>query len=121
MGQRHLSCTAPHLAVHGEERLARRRLGRLAAHEVHHFILHDLPHLRVAVQAEFESRGLKPVLHYTGSRVETRRLSSYGSTGFNLHSLTSAANFVRSFPRVVALQVAFEKQTLKPVFSFYRL
>jgi hypothetical protein len=29
---------------------------------------------------EFESKGLKPGFHFIGSRVETRRLSSYGST-----------------------------------------
>jgi hypothetical protein len=40
----------------------------------------------VAVHVAFESKGLKPGYHITGSRVGTRRLSSYGSTGFNLDS-----------------------------------
>jgi hypothetical protein len=35
--------------------------------------------LGVAVQVEFESKGLKPGYHLIGSRVETRRLSRYGS------------------------------------------
>jgi hypothetical protein len=40
----------------------------------------------VAVQVAIESKGLKPVSHFIGSRVETRRLSRHGSTGFNLYS-----------------------------------
>jgi hypothetical protein len=34
----------------------------------------------------FEKQTLKPVFHFIGARVETRRLSSYGSSGFNLYS-----------------------------------
>jgi hypothetical protein len=37
----------------------------------------------------FEGKGLKPGFHFIGSRVETRRLSSYRSTGFNLYSPTT--------------------------------
>jgi hypothetical protein len=44
--------------------------------------------LGVAVQVAFGSKGLKPILHFIGSRVETRHLSSYGSTGFNLYRST---------------------------------
>jgi hypothetical protein len=43
----------------------------------------------VAVQVDFfKLQSLKPVFHFIGSRVETRRLSSYGSAGFNLYSPT---------------------------------
>jgi hypothetical protein len=34
----------------------------------------------VAVQVEFERQMLKPGFHFIGLRVETKRLSSYGST-----------------------------------------
>jgi hypothetical protein len=49
---------------------------------------------RVAAQVAFdESKVLKPVSHLIGSRVETGRLSSYGSTGFaNLYSPTRASS-----------------------------
>jgi hypothetical protein len=54
-------------------------------------LLHHHP-LLVAVQVvEFESKGLKPGFHLIGSRVESRRLSGYGSTAFNLHSPTFLA------------------------------
>jgi hypothetical protein len=47
-------------------------------------------HLGVAVQAAVESKGLKPVNQFIGSRVETNQaLSSYGSTAFNHHALSS--------------------------------
>ena len=32
---------------------------------------------------------MKPVFHFIGSRVETRRLSSYGSTACNLYTPTT--------------------------------
>jgi hypothetical protein len=45
----------------------------------------------VAVQVEFESRSLKPGSHISGSRAETRRFQSFGSTKFNLCSPTAGA------------------------------
>jgi hypothetical protein len=90
-------------------------------------------------QVAFERHILKPGFHVIGARVETRRLSatgSYGSGGVNVHRPphrdVPAAVFVevrkraRDVVRVVqlgdgqrgvaALQVEFERQTLKPVF-----
>jgi hypothetical protein len=73
-------------------------------------------------------------LHGRKARVETRRFFSYGSAGFSLYSPHQSA-VEHSGPRVfddctqrrqeaagdgargVAVQVAFERQTLKPVFS----
>jgi hypothetical protein len=78
---------------------------------------------------------LKPGYHISGSRVETRRLQATGqleSTAVQPHP--GADNelhlvighfdlFVRLLILVVALQVAFERKTLKPVFQLigYRL
>jgi hypothetical protein len=39
--------------------------------------------LRSAVQVACETQALKPRFHLIGSRVETKRLSCYGSAGFN--------------------------------------
>jgi hypothetical protein len=40
-----------------------------------------------SVQDEFESKGLKPVFHFTGSRVGSPgAFKRYGSTGFNVYS-----------------------------------
>jgi hypothetical protein len=39
---------------------------------------HLLQSLGVAVQVAFDSKGLKPGNHFTGSRVETRRFRSMG-------------------------------------------
>jgi hypothetical protein len=111
---------------------------------------HDWPHrvalgsLSVAVRFQFESKSLKPGFHLIGSRVgvvETRRLSSYASTGFSVYrgptSAAAAAAFLcrrsRSAARpnssrniapraasarlAVAVQVAFEAaHFVKPVF-----
>jgi hypothetical protein len=63
-----------------------------------------------------------------GSRVETNRmLSSYVSTAFNLyrpaitmraatHPMRISTSAMKGEKRVVALQVEFERQILKPVF-----
>jgi hypothetical protein len=50
-----------------------------------------------------KSKGLKPVFHCIGSRVETRRFQADGSTGFSLYSPTLAAG---GLPVVVAVFVA---------------
>jgi hypothetical protein len=47
---------------------------------------------RVAVQAAFESKGLKPVFHFSGSRVETGRFQAIyymGQLDFNLYRPTT--------------------------------
>jgi hypothetical protein len=95
--------------------------------------------LAAAVQVEFEkAKRLKPGYHISGSRVWSRDASklwvNYGSTDFNFAQAPHLA--VHADMRVlllqllrldrghgVALQVAFERQTLKPVFHLigYRL
>jgi hypothetical protein len=65
MGKLDLTCTAPHHVA-----VVRARRG-------------------VAAQVAFERQTLKPGNQFIGSRVETRRLSSYGST--------LKANFETSF------------------------
>jgi hypothetical protein len=70
---------------------------------------------------------LKPGAHIEGSRVETRRFQSYGSTAFNLYNPTGVqaghhvgrAAALCFAPHVVAVQVdPFESKGLKPGFHF---
>jgi hypothetical protein len=53
----------------------------------------------VAEQVAFCKQTLKPDFHLIGSRVVTRRLSSYGSTGFNLYSPTDGAELLDDVER----------------------
>jgi hypothetical protein len=87
MGQLDSTCRAPPRSATA----AGRRLFNLnhRRNGVSHQLTHNL-HLRhhrldVTAQVVFESKGLKPGDHFMGPRVETRRLSSYGPAGFNLH------------------------------------
>jgi hypothetical protein len=58
------------------------------------------PLLVVAVQVACdEIKGLKLFFHFIGSRVETGRRSSYGSTGLNLYSPTSYSSSASSAAR----------------------
>jgi hypothetical protein len=79
-------------------------------------------HHRAAVQVAFvKSKGLKPVFHLIGSRVETRRFRALW-----VNCIQLAQPYHHHHPPVVlvvALQVAFERQIMKPVFHLigYRL
>jgi hypothetical protein len=89
--------------------------------------------LDVAVQVAFERQALKPGIHLTGSRVQTRRFQAMGQLIFNVYSPTLSAsssacvhksgwkkeNFanVPSPPLVtpgVVAPVEFESKGLKP-------
>jgi hypothetical protein len=81
----------------------------------------------------FESKGLKPGYHVTPvSRVETRRVQAMcklDSRTYTAPPVVELGDDLRQRPLdaeahlAVALQVAFERQTLKPVFHLigYRL
>jgi hypothetical protein len=45
----------------------------------------------VAVQVAFESKGLKPVFHFTGARVETGRFQAMGQPHSSCTAPTAAA------------------------------
>jgi hypothetical protein len=82
---------------------------------VHQLVQHDQD---VAVQAAFESKGLKPGSHISGSRVEieTRRFSSSGVNCIQLVQPPPARRArSRTTRRGVAAQVTFESKGLKPV------
>jgi hypothetical protein len=89
MAQLHSTCTAPpHLGVRHErgELLAGRGGARGVVGGAEE---DDVGVLRrgVAVQVEFESKGLKPGNHISGARVETGRFKLCDNwTGFNLYS-----------------------------------
>jgi hypothetical protein len=54
---------------------------------------------------EFESKqGLKPIFQVSGSRVETMRFQSDGSTAFNVYSPTKSRSHRQLAPR--SLEVA---------------
>jgi hypothetical protein len=88
-------------------------------------------------QVEFVRHILKPGLLFKGEDLKPPvAFGRYGSTEFEVHrgphrAAVAAAQRLRDLgvlaavalaePRVVALQVAFERQTLKPVFSLDRL
>jgi hypothetical protein len=71
----------------------------------------------VAVQVDpFESKGLKPVSHFIGSRVELKPggFKRYGSTGFNLyspHCCLKSSQHRCAYD--VAVQAASERHVLK--------
>jgi hypothetical protein len=87
-----------HVAVQVLERVLQR-------HDVH----------AVALQVAFESKGLKPGYHISGSRVETRRFQAMGQ----LHPTCTASPRRTTAPSTpapdVAVQVGFESKGLKPV------
>jgi hypothetical protein len=90
-----------------------------------------VPRRGVAVQAECKEEILKPPdFYFTGSRVETRRFQATGrldATCTQPHRerlrVGECRGTIRRRGRAVALQVAFERQILKPGFHYigYRL
>jgi hypothetical protein len=93
-------------------------------------------HRDVVVHVACESKGLKPVSHLIGARAETRRLSAMGQGESTCTApprisrphyppgpTRTATRTATRLPgcRGVALQVAFERQTLKPTFSLDKL
>jgi hypothetical protein len=75
------------------------------------------------MEITLQVQGLKlgaPGDHFTGSRVETRHLSSDGSTEVQLEQPHLVVLLLRLGLHGVALQVEFERQTLKPGFPLDR-
>jgi hypothetical protein len=77
----------------------------------------------VAVQVNnLKKQTLKPGFHLIGSRVETGRHSSYGSTEFNLHRPTMSSGRMRlsSSASTVPMQYGVERKMMTPWCSGYK-